>query len=281
MDKTQPNAKPRTKAIRAVKRSWYDLRHRAIEGGLIPAQRDYTRFLIVASARTGSTMLTRALNDHSQIEAYGEIVRRPDLFPARFVEFGRTNELFANDPARFLESRVFHKYPPAIGAVGFKIFYFHAAMDTEWGRSVWAYLEEQPALKVIHLQRRNLLRVEVSRQKAARTKEWISYSADKQQQAVVLDYDQMVARFDEMAAWQAQTAERFAGHELTNVYYEELAGDYENEIARIQSFLGVDYEPVRPPTAKRPKQPLAEQIANYSEIKAQLAGTPWAAFLDE
>ncbi len=66
-----------------------------------------------------------------------------------------------------------------------------------------------------------------------------------------------------------------------DVYYEDLAGSYEDEITRIQAFLGVAYEPVKPPTSKRPSQPLSEQIANYPEIKAQLAGTPWAAFLDD
>lgn len=281
MPETKPKVRPRTKVARAVKRSWHDLRHKAVDSGLIPAQREYTRFLIVASARTGSTMLTRALDDHSQIETYGEIVRRADRFPGHFVEFGRSNELYASDPVAFLETRVFHKYPPAIRAVGFKVLYAHAPVDTAWGQAVWTYLEGQPALKIIHLQRRNLLKVEVSRQKAARTKEWISYSAERQNQAVVLDYDQMVERFQQMEAWHAQTVERFAGHEMLDVFYEDLSGQYEDEIATVQRFLGVDYEPVRPPTTKRPRQPLAEQIANYAEIRALLKDTRWANYLDE
>jgi len=277
----QPNASPKTKAIRAVKRSWHDLRNSALDIGLLPAHAGYTRFLILASARTGSTLLTRSLNRHSGIRAYGEILRDRSFFPARFAEFGHSQGLYQSDPASFVETKVYRKYPPDVAAVGFKIFYRHAPRETAWGQTVWQHLAGQAAIKVIHLKRRNLLKAQLSRQKAAGTKEWIKYSAERQHNAVTLTYDDALARFTQTRQWEAEYAALFASHPLLDVYYEDLAADYEQQMSRLQAFLGVTSQAIQPPTQKRPQQLLSEQIANYHELKAMFANSPWSTFFEE
>ena len=86
----QPKATPKTKAVRAVKRALYDLRHAAYDSGLASGHTDYVHFVIIASARTGSTLLTRSLNHHGAVVTYGEIMRHPDLFPTRFPQLGNS-----------------------------------------------------------------------------------------------------------------------------------------------------------------------------------------------
>jgi LPS sulfotransferase NodH len=277
----QPNASRKTKAIRAVKRSWYDLRNSAQDIGLLPAHTGYTRFLILASARTGSTLLTRSLNRHSGIHAYGEILRDQSFFPARFAEFGHSQALYQSDPAAFLEKKVYRKYSPDVAAVGFKIFYSHAGRHTVWGQVVWQYLTDQDTIKVIHLKRRNLLKAQLSRQKAAGTREWINYSAGNQNHAETLAYDDMLARFTQTWQSEREYAALFAGHPMLELYYEDLATAYENQMSRLQAFLGVTYEAIRPPTRKRPSPRLSEQIANYQELKNQFQGSRWAEFFEE
>jgi LPS sulfotransferase NodH len=280
----QPNASFKTKAIRAVKRWWYDLRHVAEDVGLLPAHTGYTRFLILASARTGSTLLARSLNRHSQIVAYGEILRDKGFFPARFVEFGRSQGLYQIDPVAFLERKVYRKYPQDVAAVGFKIFYGHAPRDTAWGQAVWKTLTEQKTIKVLHLKRRNLLRAHLSRQQAAETREWIHYSAGRSNHAVTLSYSDTLAHFTRTRQQEMEYAALFAGHPVIDVYYEDLAAVFENEMARLQAFLGVggaSHEVIRPPTHKRPSQRLSDQVANYQELKTQFQDSPWAEFFEE
>ncbi len=274
----QPKATPKTKAVRAVKRTFYDLRHVAYDSGLAPGHTDYVRFVIVASARTGSTLVTRSLNQHGAAVTYGEIMRAPELFPARFPELGNSAGLFRADPVRFLEERIYRKYPEAIQAVGFKIFYSHAPRDTAWGRAVWDYLVGQPALRVIHLRRRNLLAAHVSRKKAAAADEWIKYSGASQGGGVTLDYEETRARFEQAQAWEREYDALFAGHPLLDLVYEDVAADYAAEMRRVQDFLGLPARDVPPATKKRPPQPLSEQIANYDELKERFATTPWAEF---
>lgn len=277
----QPKATPKTKAIRAVKRTFYDLRHVAYDSGLAPGHTDYVRFVIVASARTGSTLVTRSLNQHGAVVTYGEIMRAPELFPARFPELGNSAKLFSADPVRFLEERIYRKYPDAIQAVGFKIFYSHAPRDTAWGRAVWDYLVGQPTLRVIHLRRRNLLAAHVSRKKAAAADEWIKYSGASQGGGVTLDFEETRTRFEQAQAWEREYAALFAGHPFMDLVYEDVAADYTGEMGQVQAFLGLPPRDVPPATKKRPPQPLAEQIANYDELKERFAPTPWAEYFTE
>ncbi|WP_299740444.1 sulfotransferase [uncultured Roseobacter sp.] len=63
---------------------WTELR--VLGASLIkPANRDVHKFLIIGRARSGSTLLTRLLNDHPQVHCGREILSRRVLFPQRFL----------------------------------------------------------------------------------------------------------------------------------------------------------------------------------------------------
>lgn len=260
-------------------RTVHDLRHRALEAGLLAATTDYTRFVCVGSPRTGSTLLMRSLNNHSQIIGYGEIVKNDDRYPGHYHEFGHSEALFRRDPAAFLREKVFGSYPPGIGAVGFKIFYHHAPRETAWGRAVWDYLLGLPDLKLLQLKRRNLLKTFLSRKQAGESGEYIKYSAGEK--ALRLDPAEALAFFEGARAAEAQYDILLQGRPLLELIYEDVTRDYAAEMRRIQSFLGVAYEDIHPGTEKRPGRSLASQIENYAELKEVCRGTLWESFFTE
>jgi hypothetical protein len=270
----------RQRVTRAAMRTAYDLRHRAEDVGLLAAAADYTRFVCVGNPRTGSTLLMRSLNNHSRIVGFGEIVKNADAYPGNFHEFGHGEALFRRDPARFLQTKVFRKYPSGIGAVGFKIFYHHAPRETAWGRAVWDYLLGLPDLKLLHLKRRNLLKTFLSRKQAGQSGEYIKYTAGKET-AVRLDPAEMLAFFERARAAEAQYDALLAGRPLIDVIYEDLSRDLAGEMRRIESFLGVAYEAVNAGAQKRPSRPLSAQIENYAELKDEFGDTRWASFFTE
>ena len=277
----RPKASPNIKAVRAVRR-WLENLHQAVnETGLLPGHRDYVRFVIVTSARTGSNLLAHSIGRDDTVVVYSEILRRQDIFPPRFARLGNSSRIFRDDPVRFLERYIYRKYPRKVLAVGFKLFYYHAPRDSEWGRAVWRYLAGDTGLRVIHLRRRNLLAAQISLRKADETNQWIRYSDPAQQSAMPLDFEETRASFEQQRAWERDAAERFAGHPLLEVFYEDLAADFSGELHRVQTFLELRVRNLSPATSKRPSQPLAEQIVNYHELKAQFAGTPWAEFFNE
>jgi hypothetical protein len=73
----------------------------------------------------------------------------------------------------------------------------------------------------------------------------------------------------------------FAEHRLLEIRYEDLVTDLERETFRLQEFLGLPKEAIKPPRQRQQLRPLSAMIANYGELERALAETPWASFLDD
>lgn len=247
-------------------------------------QADYTRFIVLGRSRVGSNLLRGLLNDHSQIVVLGELFQNKqaigwamDGFPTN----GRTRQMFLQEPVPFLEEKVWRHFPQPVTAVGFKIFYYHAR-DRQWA-AVWPYLQADTDLRVIHIKRRNLLNVHLSRKRAMVSDEWVNTAAGKRTKvgAISLDYEECLQDFEQTRQYEVAADAFFAGHPKIDVIYETLAAGREQEMARIQSFLGVNQEVVTPQTFKQAKKPLSAAITNFETLKAQFAGSPWESFFEE
>ncbi len=246
-------------------------------------QATYTPFVVVGRSRVGSNLLRGLLNAHPQIATFGEVFRSMDSLDWDHVGYFQSREtkiLIEQDPVRFLDRRVFGRYPRATRAVGFKLFYYHAR--TGAAASIWPYLRERRDLKVVHLKRRNLLRTHLSRKRAALTDQWVKTTGQPDGSVVVtLDFDECLKDFAQTRTWELECDEYFAAHTRREVTYEALAGDYGTEIQSLHEFLGVPFQPAKPSTFKQAKQPLSAMIANYPELKERFTGTGWAEFFTE
>jgi LPS sulfotransferase NodH len=258
------------------------LRRRALDLGLF-GRSDYTPFIVLGRSRVGSNLLRSLLNDHPQIVAFGEVFRDVNELDWDHVGYFQTDsarELIQQDPVRFIERRLLGRYPKAVRAVGFKLFYYHARTGAQAG--VWPWLVGRRDIRVIHLKRGNLLQTHVSRKRAALTGQWVNTSgAPDRTVTLELDVDEMLRDFEQTRAWEADADETFAEHPLLQVQYEQLASNFASEARRLSEFLSVEPRDVRPSTFQQSTQPLSATIANYHELKARVAGTPWSTFFAE
>lgn len=244
---------------------------------------DYTKFVIVSRARSGTNFLRGLLNTHSQVIAFGELFAQADAIGWQIAGYGQTAKqlaLFQRDPVGFLQAYVYRKYPRRIAAVGFKIFYYHPANDG-W-KPVWQYFRDQDDLRVIHVKRRNILATHLSLRRARQTGQWENRSHAREEcPKVMLSYEECLDVFQKTRHWEQTTDAMFDPAKKIEVAYEDLSADYMGEMARIQRFLGVDDEAVQPSHFKQNTQPLSDAIENYIDLKARFAGTPWQVFFEE
>ncbi len=276
---------------------------------------DYVRFIILAGARTGSTMLVQALNSSSSITCFGEIFNSAVNFVPFNVEgydnFASQDRALRNgDWEAFLQERIFCDRPIETKATGFKLLYgqnqdFLGLRDR---------LAEDSGLRVLHLRRHNLLRALVSAKIAQTTGVWVRPNGPplngaftkanarlagrhparaiaslrrrlglalglRQQQRVRLSKEECSAMFRFMTARERRFDEAFDGHARMTLYYEDLVHHPQDVLNQVQTFLGVAPEPLAV-SVRQNSKPLPDLLENYNELRRAFSGTPYACFFD-
>ena len=237
----------------------------------------YRPFVVAALPRTGSYMLTTALDDHPEIRCHGEALspwrKNPAPETVSAAEFLR-HDVYTDTVDVTVDVTVEAK------AVGFKLLH----QDARQGRlrDARGFLRAS-GVSVVHLRRRNLLRQVLSFEIARATDVWILENDEPRPVDVtlVLDPNELLRRFVIAENQRRENEQDFHGCPALEVCYEDLADDFETEMARIFRFLGVPPHPVRPTTRRQERRPLHQAIRNYDTIVRALTGTPWEAFLDE
>lgn len=242
--------------------------------------REYVQFVLLGRSRTGSNFLRGLLNAHSEALVLGEIFKNPEA-----IEWGTDFQsppedalpLYQSDPVSFLERFVYGEKPHWVHAFGFKLFYYHAQSEP-WD-AIWSYLQKNTQIHILHVKRRNILRTHLSRARAVQTDRWVRLTKDKQNlPSLQLDYEECLRDFTQTRAWERQFEAFFKQHPLMDIYYEDLAADYSNQMAHIQRFLELSDERIEPQTYKQANDSLEEAITNFSDLKARFAGTEWEEF---
>ncbi len=236
-----------------------------------------------------SNFLLGLLSSHSQVIAYGELFGFQDMdwgLPKcnPSSKFKTLGSLINKNPEIFLEKIIFTKYLPPISAVGFKIFYSHGKEDS--GKSLWHFLQNRQDIKIIHLKRKNLLKSFLSYKKALITNEWIVISQKEinskpEEVTISLDYQECLGYFKRTETSIETHDLLFANHQKIDVVYEDLSQDYASEMKRVQEFLELDYETLKPNTLKQSSLSLSESISNYFELKEKFQNTPWQSLFED
>lgn len=228
--------------------------------------RDYTRYIILARARTGSNLLVSYLKSH------------PNLHAESLELFGKLND---RDYKQILD-QVFSKQPFYIRAAGFKIMYNHPVDDKN--SDLWFDLARTKDLHVIHLKRRNILRSIISGRIAKDQGVWYSTGGRPKEpvrKKVNYTKDELEDLFIQTQEWQNKGDQMFHDHPLLNIYYEDLTQNLETEFSRITDFLGV--KRIKPKTILKKQNPekLSSLIENYDELKNDFTGTEWYSYFED
>ena len=273
---------------------------------------DYTRFIIVGGPRTGSNMLAQALNSSRNIGCFREVFN----YLLNFVPFGvdgydNSSEqdlaLREEDPLRFLDERIFCEYPGEIRAVGFKYHYAQV-----WGyRGLRERLVEDTAIRVVHIRRRNLLRMLVSREIAAATGVWFAEprtdltprrvltkiwtrlpnavrmplraARRRLSNAPKLSEKSLTIAPEELRSFIIRTKltadhfdQVFGQHPQLTVFYEDILDDRDRVHDQVQEFVGVNPRRLKVTMRRQNPEPLRELLSNYDELFEAYRDSPHA-----
>ncbi len=228
--------------------------------------RRYTPFVVIGAPRSGNNLLASCLNSHPRVCLESELLEHLRGRSAKEA----VEEIFAPSP---LINR----------AVGFRFFYDHPR-DT--GREETRQrLRSIPGLRVIHLQRRNRVRVFVSLMLAHQNSVWVEHGENDRNslssKKVTLnsaDFFIMLNMFD---VSKRNCLKPFVDCPVHEVWYEDLVASPGETLESLQRFLGVEPRLLTTGTKRINPEPLSELIANYDDVRRHFQNTEWDWCFDE
>lgn len=243
-----------------------------------------TRFVILTSARSGSTWLVSLLNQLRDTRSYGEL-----FLPRKHVEnwdadfaYPRFSEIRDQIPGiRPLQVfRYLDKVYQDSGAVGFKLMYSQLFRYPELLLYFWVH-----RIRVIHLVRKNPLDLVISqalKNKIQRAHRLAGESPSENVQ-VELDPKTLIHRLEvkQRKIKRGQIILRLSGLRSMEIGYEDLRKDA-SVFQRLCRFLAIETDTVMPQSRfqKVRRESQGEVIRNYSEVKKVLEGTRFLSYLE-
>ena len=239
------------------------------------------RAVILTTQRTGSTSLVVSLGTHPDIECAGEIlIGAPDtpvpqvrghfknvVRIGNIIRFGawmpprRMERFYAGGKARVRAFKVMYnqlKYPFAL-----------------------RYLQNDRAIRVLHLSRHNLLKVHVSRLLMSK-RERVQATGPVAAVRTHVDPGQAIASMRKARERHQHFDSLFSTHPRLQLAYESLfegQGLSEAANAAICDFLEVPRHPMRSKLTKLNPESLQDMVTNYDELANAVARTEFAEFL--
>ena len=215
-------------------------------------------FVVLSSARSGSTYLTLLLDSHPKISCSKELLNRDNLKNLHL--FGASSYVLVNYIlASLLPWKIWLPF------TGFKLF--HEQMEFCNVR----FIDLMNALycpPVIVLFRENMLETYTSLQIAFKTCVWYSEEGNATKESIEIDWKDFVGHVTALKErWKTSLLDIPPHAKVLFVSYEELVAYQEKTMDSIFKFLNVKKCNVEASSKKQNPFPLMEKIINYEKIE--------------
>lgn len=220
-------------------------------------------FVVYGQPRTGSTLLVRLLQSHPQIQCGGQ--NGEILNPKRWR---RGVKRYLHTMVRYIpESYVLWKASrSAKDAFGFKLLHNQVPVSprlmTNLHRLGW---------RLIHIQRRSLFDLAISRKVALWTKHWGDYKPSLQADGMEISADDFLSHLQQCVLIRQKEFRTLAELPYISVVYEDDLLQEEDRQGICDSiFAALQIAPHQVSTTKKRSwdRPYSELIINYAELKA-------------
>jgi LPS sulfotransferase NodH len=249
------------------------------------------RFVILAHARSGSTLLMNALGQHPHVLACGELfndvqTHRSEM-PASFQLHnpGSPSRYQDNASGRDFLNHILYEaeHPEPIAAVGWKLL-FDQALHPPAARTAWSFLQSRRDIRVIRLVRQNLLEAWVSLQIALQSGQWHVAADSVKNVITVPPLTVSIPEFEgyvrQIASLLEDSKKTFCHHSITELEYQsDLCCNFARTMERIHEFLGLQCHPTAPPLRKLAEQPLRSRVSNFEEVLLHFHGSPFQRYV--
>lgn len=248
-------------------------------------------FIVLGPQRSGTTVVSLALIEHPDILFYGElfnhqmgkrvsIAAREILgsgvkIPSELSNYG-IKACSATENGHAYLNR-FYSLDVPFRAIGFKMLYTNAIRGLA-NRTAWDYIVAHPEIKIIHVQRENLLEIVCSIARANMTNIWHSYETVEAEKFSITPSDCLIY-FKSIHHIPVRAQGMLKTHQVLDLKYNQIANDFQRIMSHIFSFLDVNTEvKTSQKLAKISQLQPNKEIINYQELKEHFKDTQYGKY---
>ena len=234
-----------------------------------------TRFVILTTQRSGSTVLTRTLDEHPDIFCAGELfheskagVHHPEWhFPNWKLVSGKQSKLnkLVNYPNLKLNAakhlQKFYKDDSTVKAKGFKLMYSHIKSSP----FIWNYIASND-VKVIVLIRSNTFKMALSRYRMEKTGTAHSKDEHISSSSITVPAQALLHQTLQLQAVNEKLLSLSANTNRLVLHYEDF-GNWTSLMQSVDGFLDVPFFDAKPVLKKVSGDNWKEEVKNYQEIE--------------
>jgi len=208
------------------------------------------KFIIISYSRTGSNFLVSLLNSHPNITCGGELLGKVTPNP----DYSKLLNNIFNSPNK---------------TQGFKLFHYHP-MNVENNQLLFDTIQADKSIRIIFLERKNLLKRYYSLLKANQTKVWkvtnpkdITHTKSK----ISIDITKLIQTINSVTKYENLYKQMFREHKHITIQYEDIENNYTQTCMKIFRFLDLRKHAAIGNTIKQNPGNLKDLIENYSELE--------------
>lgn len=212
------------------------------------------RFVLLSQPRTGSSLLNTSLRQHPDIHMEREILNH-----------GQQHDLPQEGDQRLRSALA----RTDVHAVGCNLHAFQPDRQWKgWSRweSAWQALADDPAIRVIHLQRLDVLAQLASWKMASLLNRWGNQTDIVERPTLRIDPEEYRWFRDWNQAVYHGRLSHLRQHRILPITYEALRDDWDLTIQRVQQFLEVKPLPLKQMATRNETRPLETVIENWSQL---------------
>lgn len=241
------------------------------------------KFIVLTTQRTGSTLLWRYLDLCPEVDAHGEIFLKSMKRPDSYSSFIKTYKL--GFVLNFLAKRkMISKYLDELctiskdkKAVGFKLMY-------NQNNDILKRIIRENDFHIIHLIRRNYLKVIISRETARiRSLYHVTENVAINTAKIKLDSSDILEKLLEIKNEVIENRKEFGQLKYVELFYEDFILEKDLETKNILEFLGLKNQDLKGeefPLKKINSDKIEDVLENYNEIEAVVKESEFRAFLN-
>lgn len=251
---------------------------------------NYKKFIIVATQRTGTSLLVNLLRSHSSVVCYSELLKENDRPAWGFKRIDSvTYKLSKKFPLEFLNHFFYRNYSDKVKAVGFKFMYNQLTFSK--AKKIIKSFDNKKDV-IIHLKRKNKLKTYVSQQLLKINKKPTGFLNEKYLEkfknnkskilieSVFVSANEFKSYVKRIQKSESKYDKLISSKNHIIIYYEDLEENYIYEANKIINAFELPEEDLICLNVKINNNSLAKSITNYTELKKEFRFTEYEIFFD-